>query len=264
MSWGTEEEDPCLTAAKAAFNGRLDSVIKVKSAFDPLDVKKASPHLEILNLPINTLYGEINDIFAKYGTVRELRLFYQLDKNVLHCHLTFENEDNSAEALSENGREVQDCKISVMKYTKTSDTYESDAERQSKRKRAEHNAGEWGSRDFDQSSYSRGGSSRGRGGCAARGGSRACHSCGEEGHFARDCPTKPRSRACFNCGEEGHMSRDCSKPRTGGRGRGRGSYRGGRSDGDCGSSWDSNPKVESTWGDSGNAAPTPAPIADEW
>jgi len=219
MSWETEVEDPCLTAAKAAFNGRLESVIQVKSPFDPLNVKKATPHLVITNLPIDTVYGDIKDIFAKYGSVKEIRLFYQFDNNVLYCHLTFENDDNATEALSENGRELQDSKISVLKYTSSCVTYETDDEPQAKRKRADNggsNGGsDWGSDGFGQSSYSRGGSSRGRGG------SRACHSFGEDGHFARDCPTKPqRSKACFNCGEEGNMSRECSKPRTGGRGRG--------------------------------------------
>jgi hypothetical protein len=42
----------------------------------------------------------------------------------------------------------------------------------------------------------------------AGGSSRACHSCGQEGHFSRECPSKESnqggsSRACYSCGEEG-------------------------------------------------------------
>ena len=38
---------------------------------------------------------------------------------------------------------------------------------------------------------------------------RKCHSCGREGHLAKDC--RKRKNACFACGEVGHLITDCPK-----------------------------------------------------
>lgn len=43
--------------------------------------------------------------------------------------------------------------------------------------------------------------------------SKACHKCGEEGHFVNKCPTlgqkKENDGKCRQCGEEGHKKRKC-------------------------------------------------------
>ena len=39
-------------------------------------------------------------------------------------------------------------------------------------------------------------------------GDRACHNCGERGHFARDCPSA-NTRSCHTCGQSGHLAKAC-------------------------------------------------------
>jgi hypothetical protein len=53
-----------------------------------------------------------------------------------------------------------------------------------------------------------------------------CHGCGMRGHLEKDC-RQPKI-ICFGCNKEGHMIRNCpDRARTGGRGIGGGSHRGG-------------------------------------
>ena len=44
--------------------------------------------------------------------------------------------------------------------------------------------------------------------------SKACHKCGQEGHFVNKCPTlgaekQPNDGKCRSCGEEGHKKSKC-------------------------------------------------------
>ncbi|KAK8437744.1 hypothetical protein IWX49DRAFT_7844 [Phyllosticta citricarpa] len=84
---------------------------------------------------------------------------------------------------------------------------------------AEHVATSWS----DEANAAAAGSSFAASGDVKPTSGRACHNCGQEGHFAKDC-TEPRSggggggRACHNCGSTDHLARECTEPRSGGGG----------------------------------------------
>ena len=44
-----------------------------------------------------------------------------------------------------------------------------------------------------------------------------CHSCGKEGHIARNCKdnrSEKQNFVCFSCGKRGHKARRCNSPKT--------------------------------------------------
>ena len=55
-----------------------------------------------------------------------------------------------------------------------------------------------------------------------------CHTCGGDGHFARDCPSSfpvgPLFPECHGCGGRGHLKNACptANPQLKGKGKGKG------------------------------------------